>query len=286
MSIVFFGYSQFGHDALRWLVEHKYPVYAVVSHEHDPKEHVWFQTMEPIAKDRGIPFITGTNFNDIYRRIEKIAPDLILSVYYRHMIPMKILNLARKGAYNIHGSLLPKYRGKAPINWAILNGESETGLSLHEMIEEPDAGALIDQKKIDIIPQDKAGDVLEKMRPLIGQLLEDNLPALLDGTAIKKPMDLTQGAYFSGRKPEDGRINEAEMTAIQVHNLIRALQPYPQFPGAYLEKEGYKRILHRSMVDTPEGLTLEEDKKFDHFYSDGCFEWLKCKDDTWLKIIA
>ncbi|CAO4844305.1 MAG: Bifunctional polymyxin resistance protein ArnA [Holosporales bacterium] len=286
MSIVLFGYSQFGYDALKWLLDHAYPVYAVVSHKHDPKEHIWFQTMEPLIKTHGIAHFTEDDADHILKKIQQISPKIILSVYYRYMIPMKILDLARHGAFNIHGSLLPKYRGKAPLNWAILNGETQTGLSLHQMVEKPDAGALVDQIEIPILPHEKAGDVLEKMRPLVGQLLKNNIDALLNGTANMQPMDIQNGSYFGGRTPEDGRIDIKTMTATAAHNLIRALQPYPQFPGAFIQNAQTRRILHRSCVDSPDGLTLQRDPTFENLYTDGSFEWLLCKDNTWLKIIA
>lgn len=286
MSIVFFGYSQFGYDALKWLLENQYPVYAVISHKHSLKENIWFQTIEPLIQTYGIPYFTEDNADKIHSRIGHISPKIILSVYYRQMIPMDILNLAQLGAFNIHGSLLPKYRGKAPLNWAILNGEKETGLSLHQMVEQPDAGALVDQIPIPILQNEKAGDVLEKMRPLIGELLRRNIDSLLSGCATMNPMDLSKGSYFGGRTADDGRIDVHLMTATQVHNLIRALQPYPQFPGAFIENGQTRRILHRSVVDTPDGLTLSADAIFECLYNDGVFEWLKCKDNTWLKIIA
>jgi len=165
-------------------------------------------------------------------RIAALRPDLILSVYYRNMISAKILGLAPLGAFNLHGSLLPKYRGRAPINWAVLHGEPRIGMTLHRMVRAPDAGAIVDQEGVGIGPRDTAEQAFRKVLPCARHVLERQIDALLAGTAKETPQDDSQATYFGGRKPEDGRIAWTQ-TSRQIFNLIRAVtDPYP---GAFTD---------------------------------------------------
>jgi methionyl-tRNA formyltransferase len=148
------------------------------------------------------------------------------------MIGMKVLNLAPLGAFNMHGSLLPKYRGRAPINWAVLHGEPRIGMTLHRMVKAPDAGAIVDQEGVDIGPRDTAEDAFRKVLPCAQKILSRQINALLAGRAHETPQDDAQATYFGGRKPEDGRIDWTK-TSREVFNLIRAVtDPYP---GAFAD---------------------------------------------------
>jgi methionyl-tRNA formyltransferase len=165
-------------------------------------------------------------------RIAQMRPDLILSVYYRNMISMKVLGLAPLGAFNMHGSLLPKYRGRAPINWAVLHGEPRIGMTLHRMVSEPDAGNIVDQEGVDIGPRDTAEEAFRKALPCARRILKRQMGALLSGTAPETPQDASQATYFGGRKPEDGRIDWTQSSR-QIFNLVRAVtDPYP---GAFAD---------------------------------------------------
>jgi methionyl-tRNA formyltransferase len=177
-----------------------------------------------------------------------MRPDLILSVYYRSMISTKILGLARLGAFNMHGSLLPRYRGRAPINWAVLNGEPRIGMTLHRMVREPDAGAIVDQEGVDIGPRDTAEQALRKVLPCARRVLARQIDALLAGTARETPQDPSQATYFGGRKPEDGRIDWGRPTA-QIFNLVRAVtDPYP---GAFTDVGGARLMVWWAEPDSP-----------------------------------
>jgi len=161
-----------------------------------------------------------------------MRPDLILSGYYRNMISTKILGLAPLGAFNMHGSLLPKYRGRAPINWAVLHGEPRIGMTLHRMVKAPDAGGVVDFEGVDIGPRDTAEQAFRKVLPCARRVLERQIDALLAGTARETPQDESQATYFGGRTPEDGRIDWTR-TSVQIFNLIRAVtDPYP---GAFTD---------------------------------------------------
>jgi methionyl-tRNA formyltransferase len=163
------------------------------------------------------------------------------------MLPVALLGCARRGAYNVHGSLLPKYRGRVPINWAVLKGERETGATLHEMVEKPDAGRIVDRMAVPILPDDRAVDVFRKVTTAAEIVLDRSLPKLIDGTATLTDQDLAQGAYFGGRKPADGRIDWSR-GARQVHDLVRAVAP--PYPGAFTSLGGARlRLLRTRILD-------------------------------------
>ena len=232
--ILFFGYSEVGYTCLDLLLSRGDNVVALITHEDNPSEKIWFKTPAVAARERGLPVFTPESVNNPEWR-EKIAalqPDLILSVYYRHMIGTKILAMPRLGAWNIHGSLLPRYRGRAPINWAILHGESCIGMTLHRMVKNADAGDVVDQEGVAIGPRDSAEVAFRKVMPCARIVLERQIDALLAGTAKETPQDESQVTYFGGRTPEDGRINWTQ-TSAQIFNLIRAVtDPYP---GAFTD---------------------------------------------------
>jgi methionyl-tRNA formyltransferase len=240
--ILFFGYSEVGYDCLSLLLQRGDHVVALFTHEDNPHEKIWFKTPAVAAREKGIPVFTPDSVNnpEWRERIAALQPDLILSVYYRHMIGTKILALPPLGAWNMHGSLLPKYRGRAPINWAVLHGEPRIGMTLHRMVKAPDAGAIVDQEGVAIGPRDKAEQAFRKVLPCARAVLARQIDALLAGTARETPQDESQATYFGGRKPEDGRILWTQ-TAGQIFNLIRAVtDPYP---GAFTDVGGARLMV-------------------------------------------
>ena len=232
--ILFFGYSEVGYTCLDLLLSRHDNVVALITHEDNPNEKIWFKTPAVAAREHGLPVFTPESVNNPEWR-EKIAalqPDLILSVYYRHMIGTKILAMPPLGAWNIHGSLLPKYRGRAPINWALVHGESRIGMTLHRMVKSADAGDVVDREGIAIGPRDSAEVAFRKVMPCARIVLERQIDALLAGTVKEAPQDESQATYFGGRTPEDGRIQWTQ-TSAQIFNLIRAVtDPYP---GAFTD---------------------------------------------------
>jgi methionyl-tRNA formyltransferase len=159
----------------------------------------------------------------------------------------------------MHGSLLPEYRGRAPTNWAVLHGATQTGASLHEMTVKPDAGAIVSQQAVPILPDDTAFEVFGKVTVAAELALYDVLPALLAGTAPRMPNDLSKGGYFGGRKPEDGRIDWS-LPAQQVYNLHRAVAP--PYPGAFTDIGPRRYVIERARLyrgtvpDLPPGLAV------------------------------
>ena len=244
MKAVVFAYHEVGARCLQALLDGGVDVQLVITHTDDPNERIWFTSVAELATKAGIPVITPESANepDVQQRIAAIDPDYIFSFYYRQMIPMSVLNLARIAPLNMHGSLLPKYRGRVPINWAVLHGETETGATLHVMAEKPDAGDIVAQQAVPIGPDETAGEVFAHVTAAAAQTLAGVLPQLLKGNVPRRPNNLAEGSYFGGRKPEDGRIHW-DQSAAQVYNLIRAVAP--PYPGAFTDiqtSSGIQRI--------------------------------------------
>ncbi|GGD01778.1 formyltransferase [Undibacterium terreum] len=260
---VVFGYHSVGVRCLKVLLARGVDVALVVTHQDNPAETIWFESVAELCKEHGIPFITPEDPKspELMATVAAIQPDFIFSFYYRHMLPVDLLAVAKRGAYNLHGSLLPKYRGRVPVNWAVLHGETETGATLHEMAAKPDAGAIIAQTAVPILPDDTAYEVFNKLTVAVEQTLWPVLPALIAGTAPRLPNDLSKGSYFGGRKPEDGRI-DWQQPAQQVYNLHRAVAP--PYPGAFFEQAGKRYVIGKarlSGVDAsrlPLGLVIDQ----------------------------
>jgi len=248
--ILFFGYSEVGYECLSLLLERGDNVVALITHEDNPNEKIWFKTPAVAAKEKGIPIHTPERVGtpEWMERIAAMRPDLILSVYYRNMIGMKVLGTAPLGAFNMHGSLLPRYRGRAPINWAVLHGEPRIGMTLHRMVKEPDAGNIVDQEGVDIGPRDTAEQAFRKVLPCARKVLARQIDSLLAGTAKETVQDASKATYFTGRKPEDGRIAWTQ-TSRQIFNLVRAVtDPYP---GAFTDVGSSRLMVWWAEPETP-----------------------------------
>lgn len=246
-TAVVFAYHSVGVRCIKTLLAREINIKLVVSHTDNPAETIWFESVAELCCEEGIPCITPEDPKsaELRTQIADLAPDFIFSFYYRHMLPVDLLALAKRGAYNLHGSLLPKYRGRVPVNWAVLHGETETGATLHEMALKPDAGAIITQTVVPILPDDTAHDVFGKLTVAAEQCLWSALPALIAGSAQPQPNNLTAGSYFGGRKPEDGRINW-QQTAQQVYNLHRAVAP--PYPGAFTDLAGHRLVIGKARI--------------------------------------
>ena len=232
MKAVVFAYHNIGCVGIEALLNAGVSIEAVFTHTDNPNENVFFRSVAELAAERGIPVFAPENVNHPLwiNRIAKMKPDFIFSFYYRNMICKKILDIPAKGAFNLHGSLLPKYRGRCPVNWAILNGETRTGVTLHYMTEKPDAGDIVAQESFAILKNDTAGTVHEKAAAAAEKMLKSALPAVLKGKAPRRKQNEKQATYFHGRKPEDGRIDWSK-PAEEIRNLVRAVTR--PFPGAF-----------------------------------------------------
>jgi methionyl-tRNA formyltransferase len=245
---VVFAYSEVGVRCVRELLAQGVEISLLFTHADDPGEHQWFGSVRQLAQRNGLRVETPDNPNTPQWVAAGAAanPDFLFSFYYRYLLDEAWLKVPRRGALNMHGSLLPKYRGRAPVHWAILKGESVTGASLHYMVEKPDAGALVDQQSIAILENDTALDVSLKVAGAAEEVLRRSLPLLVTGRAQARPLDLAAGSYFGRRRPEDGRI-DWRRSAREIHDLVRAVAP--PFPGAFTEVNGCRLAVLETRVD-------------------------------------
>lgn len=229
MKCVVLGYHNMGCAGIEALLDAGFEISAVFTHRDNPSENIWFDSVAECASRHNIPAFAPEDINHPVwvNRIKAMEPDFIFSFYYRSLIKADLLAVPSKGCINLHGSLLPKYRGRVPINWAIINGEKETGVTLHYMTEKADAGDIISQKKIEITGCDTAKTVFDKAVAAAKEMLAETLPLVRDGKAPRIPQDHDAATVFRGRTPADGEINWAK-SAVEVNNLIRAVtKPYP-----------------------------------------------------------
>ena len=250
MHAVVFAYHDVGVNCLKALLNAGIQVDLVITHQDDPNENVWFGSVAKLCTEKNIPYITpsANELAGFIPQLESLAPDYIFSFYYRHMIPEQILACAKIAALNMHGSLLPKYRGRAPVNWAILHGESETGATLHVMEAKPDAGDIVGQAAVSIDPDETATEVFGKVSKAAVEVMQQVLPSLIQGNVPRQPNELQKGSYFGGRKPADGQIHW-DQTALQVHNLVRAVAP--PYPGAFTDYQDQTMLVARTSLKGP-----------------------------------
>ncbi|SFC16984.1 UDP-4-amino-4-deoxy-L-arabinose formyltransferase / UDP-glucuronic acid dehydrogenase (UDP-4-keto-hexauronic acid decarboxylating) [Pseudomonas citronellolis] len=242
-----FAYHDIGCAGIEALLAADYQIDAVFTHADDARENRFFGSVAQLCAQRGIPVHAPEDVNHPLwiARIRELQPQFIFSFYYRHLLGEELLACARRGAFNLHGSLLPRYRGRAPANWVLVNGESETGVTLHRMVKRPDAGAIIAQQRVAIDAEDTALSLHGKLREAAGELLDRLLPAMLEGDFVEREQDESQASYFGRRTPADGLL-DWRRPAGELHNLVRAVtQPYP---GAFAPVGERKLIVWQSKV--------------------------------------
>ena len=237
MRSVVFAYHDIGYVCLQELLRSGATVVAVFTHDDDPREEIWFRSVRELAEARGLPVFAPDSVNtpEWIDRIGSWQPDFLFSFYYRKILCKEILGLAKRGALNLHGSLLPKYRGRCPVNWVLIHDERETGVTLHYMEEKPDRGDIVAQRAVPITDDDTALTLFRKMTKAAAILIRESYPLLVSGRAPRLAQVHAQASYFGGRKPEDGRI-DWNRPARAVFNLVRAVtHPYP---GAFTTCQG------------------------------------------------
>jgi len=247
MSVVVLAYHEMGCLGLRGLLEHGAEVAAVFTYEDAPGENVWFGSVAELARRHGIPTFTTECINDPewVERIRALRPDVVFSFYYRHMLKRPIREIPRHGCVNLHGSLLPKYRGRCPVNWQLVHGEAESGVTLHRIVGRADAGDIIGQERVPVGPDDTALDLYRKLLPAAEAVLTRHLDGILSGTAPRVPQDDSQASVFGGRRPEDGRIAWTR-PAWEIHNLVRAVAP--PWPGAFSDAADGRLMIWRTRL--------------------------------------
>jgi len=250
-KIIVCAYHTVGYRCLKELLAQGARVLAVFTHEDSASEEIWFESVRKLADDNQIPCYTSdVNLPENVELLRALEPDFLFSFYYRSMIKKEVLDIPEKGALNLHGSLLPKYRGRVPVNWAVINGETETGATLHYMVEKPDAGDIVDQERVVIDFSDTSLEVFNKVADAAVSVIARSWPRLIAGTAQRVPMDLAAGSYFGGRKPADGLICW-EKSSTEIYNLIRGVtHPYP---GAFTYLDGRKLFIWAAAPRTGTG---------------------------------
>lgn len=244
------GYHEMGCACLRALLRRGVDVAAVLTYEDDPQENRWFGSVAEVAREAERPVWTtdAINSTEWGERIAALEPDVIFSFHYRHLLGRPLLDLPRLGAINLHPSLLPRYRGRAPINWQLIHGERESGVTLHFMAPRADAGDIIGQERVGIGPDDTALDLYRRLLPAAGALLDRHLAAILDGTAPRHPQDESRATTFGRRSAEDGRIDWSR-PAREIHDLVRAVAP--PWPGAFWYDGDERVLVDRTRVVAP-----------------------------------
>lgn len=247
MKAVVFAYHDMGCLGVQAVLDAGYDIAAIFTHADNPAENAFFGSVSRLAAEAGIPVYAPDDVNHPVwtERISQLAPDVIFSFYYRHLLSDAILEQAPAGAFNLHGSLLPKYRGRAPLNWVLVNGESETGVTLHRMVKRADAGAIIAQQRVAISPDDTALTLHHKLCQTARQVLEQALPAI----KCRETRDILQNesdaTYFGRRTPEDSFLTW-DRPATTLHNMVRAVAA--PWPGAFSYSGTQKFTLWSSRV--------------------------------------
>lgn len=250
MRAVVFAYHSIGCAGIEALIDSGFDIAAVFTHRDNPNENIWFPSVAQLAASHGIPAFAPADINHHMwvKRIEEMKPDIIFSFYYRSMVKSPILDIPPRGALNLHGSLLPRYRGRCPVNWVLVNGERETGVTLHYMTPRPDDGDIVAQERIEITGEDTARTLMEKSVAAARLLLKRNLPLIKNGKASRIPQDNTLASYYGGRTPDDGKIDWSK-SSTEIRNLVRAVtSPYP---GAFTYR-GEKQCTLWSVADIPQ----------------------------------
>lgn len=244
MKAVVLGYHEIGYVCLEALLASRISVLALFTHKDDPKEEIWFRTPRALAEENGIPVFDPESLADPAwaARIRAYEPDYLFSFYYRHMLPKEVLDIPKIAPLNLHGSLLPKFRGRCPVNWVLVEGEQRTGVTLHVMEVKPDAGDIVGQREVPIAFEDTAESLARKLASAAAGLMREVMPQLEAGRPERRPQT-GQSSYYGGRRPEDGII-DWEKNALSVYNLVRAVtHPYP---GAYTFMTGRKLFIWKA----------------------------------------
>jgi len=229
MKTIVLAYHNIGCAGIKALLSCGYEIEAIFTHRDDPNENIWFDSVAELAAAGNIPVYAPEDINHPLwvEKIRELAPDILFSFYYRDMLGEEILGIPSEGCLNLHGSLLPRYRGRCPVNWVLINGEKETGVTLHYMTPKPDDGDIAGQRRVTIDDDDTALSLYKKLTAATDNLLTELLPEIKEKRAGRIPQDKSLSSYYGGRGPKDGEIDWSQ-NAETVRNLVRAVtRPYP-----------------------------------------------------------
>jgi methionyl-tRNA formyltransferase len=278
---VLFAYHEMGYSCMEALLKMGAPVAALFTHRDDSHEEIWWRSCAELAARHGVPVHIDESAEAAAATIGALQPSIIYSFSYRHLIPESVLELASRGAFNLHPSLLPAYRGRAPVNWVLVNGERETGVTLHHMVARADAGDIVGQRAIAIDDSDNALTLYHKLVPQGVELIDELHPKIVAGTAPRRKMDIAKGSYFGRRKPDDGRI-DWRWPARKIFNLVRAVtHPYP---GAFCFVDGHKLLVWEAKIGAETGMRGEPGKVL-HEMADGALEIAAGEGSVIVKVV-
>jgi methionyl-tRNA formyltransferase len=248
---VLFAYHEIGYACMAELLAMGAPIAALFTHADDAGEEIWWRSCAALAQTNAIPVHTPATIGAAeIATLRGLDPAVIYSFYYRNLLPDAVLQTAKLGAYNLHGSMLPKYRGRVPVNWMIVNGETEGGVTLHHMVARADAGDIVAQRAVPIDEADTALTLYRKLIPAAAAIVREFHPPIVAGTAPRQSQDFRAGSYYGRRRPEDGRI-DWHWPARRIHNLVRAVtHPYP---GAFCDAADRKFFIWQARVAAESG---------------------------------
>lgn len=233
MRAIVFAYGEWGCMGLEALQACGFDVACCVTYHDAPGEVRWGRQVMGWCAGKGIPAYVMDEA--LPEHLAALRPDFLFSFHYRDLLPERVLALAARGAFNLHPSLLPRYRGRAPVNWVLLQGEAQTGVTLHHMAARADAGDIVAQVAVDIADEDTAFTLNLKLLEAAEPLLLAALPQIKQGCAPRRRQDLSHSSYFGRRKPEDGLMDWGKGREA-LRNQVRALAwPYP---GAFTLANG------------------------------------------------
>jgi methionyl-tRNA formyltransferase len=243
---VFMGSPEFSIPALRGLAE-RYQVVGVVTQPDRPAGRGRVLTPPPVknlAQELGLPVIQPRRLKEpqAMQQLHKWQPELIVVAAFGQILRADVLELPRYGCVNVHASLLPRWRGAAPVQAAILNGDAETGITIMLMDPGVDTGPLLSQRALPILPQDTGGSLSERLSALGAELLLETLPGYLSGEIQPQPQEETGATYAPMLKKEDGRLDFSQ-TAGQLERRVRAFNPWP---GSFMVWQGQPLKIHRA----------------------------------------
>lgn len=235
--IVFMGTASFSLAVLKMLIEEGYNIVGVVT---QPDRYVGRKkvlTMPDVkveALKYDIPVIQPARIKEDYQAVADLKPDLIITAAYGQIVPQAVLDIPRLGCINVHASLLPLYRGGAPVHQAIIDGQEKTGVTIMYMVKKMDAGDMIAQKETPILEEDTVGILYDRLSDLGAELLKETLPDILKGINQRIPQDENLVTYAPTLSREDERL-DWNMSARQVYNKVRGTNPWP---GSYTTYQG------------------------------------------------
>jgi UDP-4-amino-4-deoxy-L-arabinose formyltransferase / UDP-glucuronic acid dehydrogenase (UDP-4-keto-hexauronic acid decarboxylating) len=251
---VLFGYGYFGVAGYQAVRRVGWDIALVVTHSDRSTDITWWDSLEQLARADGVPVLVDVDLKDrgFAKVLSAADPEVVFSMYYRHMIPTRLFRDLPLGGWNLHGSLLPRYRGRSPANWILVNGEREGGITIHRMVKDADAGDILHQQAVAIHPDQDALGLTRQLLAIAPQFLDQALGGLWDGTAKPWVQDATQATVVGGRCPEDGRIDWS-WSARRIHNLVRAVAP--PWPGAFVDlADGRRLSIRRTAVVVEDGV--------------------------------